>query len=77
MKKLTYLLAIFAFLAALAGLAVALMGFFERRRDLMSDDDYEQELYRGGQEYYAEDFDLENDEPAVAEKPASDEESAE
>ena len=49
MKKLTYLLAIFAFLAALAGLAVALMGFFERKKAMLEDDDYEQELYHGGQ----------------------------
>lgn len=72
MKKLTYLLAIFAFLAALAGLAVALMGFFERRKALLEDDDYEQELYRGGQEYYAEDFELESDEetaPAPEQEP--------
>ncbi len=79
MKKLTYLLAIFAFLAALAGLAVALMGFFERRKELLADDDYEQELYRGGQEYYAEDFDLDSadqedaeQEPALADQEKED-----
>jgi len=75
MKKLTYLLAVFAFLAALAGLAVALMGFFERKKAMLEDDDYEQELYHGGQEYYAEDFDLESPEEEAA--PASEQQEEE
>lgn len=36
---------------------------------MLEDDDYEQELYHGGQEYYAEDFDLESPEEEAA--PAS------
>ena len=75
MKKLTYLLAVFAFLAALAGLAVALMGFFERKKAMLEDDGYEQEIDHGGQEYYAEDLDLESPEEEAA--PASEQQEEE
>lgn len=55
MKKLSNLLVFFAFFAAMIGLLVAAASFFDRKRGLFCDDDYEDELY-GGQEYYAEDF---------------------
>ena len=41
----------------------------ERRKARLEDDDYEQELYHGGQEYYAEDFNLDSSDEDAAQKP--------
>lgn len=56
MKKI---IAAFTLFAALLGLVIAAVSFFERRKELFCDDEYEDALY-GGQEYYAEDLPVES-----------------
>lgn len=56
MKKCTTLLAVFAFALAVAGLVIALVNFFERRRDLFCCDgseEYDDDLFDVDQDYYA------------------------
>ena len=67
MKKLSNLLVFFAVFAAMIGLLVAAVSFFDRKRGLFCDDDYEDELY-GGQEYYSEDISFDTQTSAEAEK---------
>lgn len=56
MKKF---IAAFTLFAAILGLVIAAVSFFERRKELFCDDDYEDEYY-GGQEYYAEDLPIDS-----------------
>lgn len=55
MKKFSTLLAVFAFVFAMAGFVIALVNFFERRRDLFccDDEDYGDELFEANPDYYA------------------------
>ncbi len=69
MRKLTYLIALLSLLATLVGLVITVMELLERRKARLEDDDYEQELYHGGQEYYAEDFNLDSSDEDAAQKP--------
>lgn len=57
MKKLGMVLAFFAFLAAVAGAVYAAIRYLEEKRGMFCDDDYEDDLFEQGQEYYAEDMD--------------------
>lgn len=72
MKKLSNLIALFALFAAMIGLIIAAVSFFDRKRKLVGDDEYEDELY-GGQEYYAEDLSFDS-QPAVPAEEAPPEE---
>ncbi len=67
MKKLSYLIALFALFAAMIGLIIAAVSFFDRKRKLIGEDEYEDELY-GGQEYYSEDLSFDSQPAAAAEK---------
>lgn len=67
MKKLSNLIAFFALFAALIGLIVAAVSFFERKRKLIGEDEYEDELY-GGQEYYSEDLSFDEQPPVDSSK---------
>ena len=69
MKRLSYLIALFALFAAMIGLIIAAVSFFERKRKLVGEDEYEDELY-GGQEYYSEDLSFDSQPtPPAAEVP--------
>ena len=72
MKKLSNLIALFALFAAMIGLIIAAASFFDRKRKLVGDDEYEDELY-GGQEYYSEDLSFDA-QPAAEGPKASQEE---
>ncbi|HWP50453.1 MAG TPA: hypothetical protein VN626_02030 [Clostridia bacterium] len=72
MKKLSNLIALFALFAAMIGLIIAAVSFFDRKRKLVGDDEYEDELY-GGQEYYSEDLSFDAQPTAEAAKTAKEE----
>ncbi|MFV0498349.1 MAG: hypothetical protein ACK5L0_09335 [Candidatus Fimivivens sp.] len=74
MKKLSYLIVLFALLAAMIGLIIAAVSFFDRKRRLIGEDEYEDELF-GGQEYYSEDLSFESS-PAQAAEEISEMDSA-